>query len=61
MSKGFIHGVMNTDNVAISGETFDYGPAAFMDEYNPDQKYSSIDWKGRYSFSNQKPIIKWNL
>tara|TARA_B100001175_G_scaffold143911_1_gene122211 strand:+ start:124 stop:1569 length:1446 start_codon:yes stop_codon:yes gene_type:complete len=58
---GFIHGVMNTDNMAISGETIDYGPCAFMDHYNPKTVFSSIDKFGRYSFSNQAPITKWNL
>ncbi|MBT4112109.1 MAG: YdiU family protein [Candidatus Marinimicrobia bacterium] len=58
---GFIHGVMNTDNMAISGETIDYGPCAFMDHYNPKTVFSSIDKFGRYSFSNQPPITKWNL
>ncbi|MDA9654391.1 YdiU family protein [Candidatus Pelagibacter sp.] len=58
---GFIHGVMNTDNVSICGETIDYGPCAFMDAYNPDTVFSSIDQQARYSFSNQPKIIKWNL
>jgi serine/tyrosine/threonine adenylyltransferase len=61
MRVGFIHGVMNTDNMAISGETIDYGPCAFMDQYNPKTVFSSIDKFGRYSFSNQPPITKWNL
>ena len=61
MRVGFIHGVMNTDNMAISGETIDYGPCAFMDHYNPKTVFSSIDKFGRYSFSNQPPITKWNL
>ena len=61
MRVGFIHGVMNTDNMAISGETIDYGPCAFMDHYNPQTVFSSIDKFGRYSFSNQPPIIKWNI
>ena len=61
MRVGFIHGVMNTDNTAISGETIDYGPCAFMDHYNPKTVFSSIDKLGRYSFSNQPLIIKWNL
>ena len=61
MRVGFIHGVMNTDNVAISGETIDYGPCAFMDHYSPKTVFSSIDKLGRYSFANQPPIIKWNL
>jgi uncharacterized protein YdiU (UPF0061 family) len=61
MRVGFIHGVMNTDNVSVSGETIDYGPCAFMDHYNPKTVFSSIDKFGRYSFSNQPPITKWNL
>ena len=61
MRVGFIHGVMNTDNTAISGETIDYGPCAFMDHYSPKVVFSSIDKLGRYSFANQAPIIKWNL
>jgi len=61
MRVGFIHGVMNTDNVSISGETIDYGPCAFMDTYNPDTVFSSIDQHGRYSFLNQSKITKWNL
>ncbi len=61
MRVGFIHGVMNTDNMAISGETIDYGPCAFMDHYNPKTVFSSIDKFGRYSFFNQPPITKWNL
>ncbi|MFK7792548.1 MAG: YdiU family protein [Devosiaceae bacterium] len=61
MSIGFIHGVMNTDNCTISGETIDYGPCAFMDGYNPAQVYSSIDHQGRYAFSNQPPIAHWNM
>lgn len=61
MSVGFIHGVMNTDNTAISGQTIDYGPCAFMDEYKSDQVFSYIDQMGRYNFSNQKNIILWNL
>jgi len=61
MRVGFIHGVMNTDNMAISGETIDYGPCAFMDHYDPKTVFSSIDRFGRYSFSNQPPITKWNL
>ena len=60
-SLGFIHGVMNTDNTTISGETIDYGPCAFMDAYNPDQVYSSIDAHGRYAYSNQRKIIVWNM
>ena len=61
MRVGFIHGVMNTDNVTISGETIDYGPCAFMDKYNPKTVFSSIDYYGRYSYSNQPLITKWNL
>jgi uncharacterized protein YdiU (UPF0061 family) len=61
MRVGFIHGVMNTDNMAISGETIDYGPCAFMDYYDPKTVFSSIDKFGRYAFSNQPPITKWNL
>ena len=61
MRIGFIHGVMNTDNMAISGETIDYGPCAFMDHYDPKTVFSSIDKFGRYAFSNQPPITKWNL
>jgi len=58
---GFIHGVMNTDNTSIAGETIDYGPCAFMDHYHPDTVYSSIDHMGRYAYSNQPPIALWNL
>ena len=58
---GFIHGVMNTDNMALSGETIDYGPCAFMDGYNPATVFSSIDRQGRYAFGNQPPIAQWNL
>ena len=61
MRVGLIHGVMNTDNMAISGETIDYGPCAFMDHYDPKTVFSSIDKFGRYAFSNQPPITKWNL
>lgn len=61
MQLGFIHGVMNTDNMAISGETIDYGPCAFMDTFHPGKKFSSIDHQGRYAFSNQGPIGHWNL
>lgn len=61
MGVGFIHGVMNTDNCTISGETIDYGPCAFMDGYNPGQVYSSIDSQGRYAFANQPPIAHWNM
>ncbi|MFA5524669.1 MAG: YdiU family protein, partial [Tissierellales bacterium] len=58
---GFIHGVMNTDNMTISGETIDYGPCAFMDEYNPATVFSSIDIYGRYAYGNQPDIAAWNL
>jgi uncharacterized protein YdiU (UPF0061 family) len=58
---GFIHGVMNTDNMAISGETIDYGPCAFMDTYNPETVFSSIDVQGRYAYGNQPHIAMWNL
>jgi uncharacterized protein YdiU (UPF0061 family) len=58
---GFIHGVMNTDNMAISGETIDYGPCAFMDRFHPGQVYSSIDRGGRYAYGNQPRIAHWNL
>lgn len=61
MRVGFIHGVMNTDNTSISGETFDYGPCAFMNHYHPRTVYSSIDKHGRYAFQNQPAIIFWNL
>ncbi len=61
MGIGFIHGVMNTDNCLISGETIDYGPCAFIDEYNPEKVFSSIDNFGRYSFTNQSKVIIWNL
>ena len=61
MSLGFIHGVMNTDNTAISGETIDYGPCAFMDEFHPQKKFSSIDTGGRYAWGNQGDIGLWNL
>lgn len=61
MRVGFIHGVMNTDNVSIAGETFDYGPCAFMGEYHPETAFSSIDVQKRYSFENQSSILKWNL
>lgn len=60
-SIGFIHGVMNTDNMALSGETIDYGPCAFMDEYHPGTVFSSIDAHGRYAYGNQPPIAQWNL
>ncbi len=61
MHVGFIHGVMNTDNMALSGETIDYGPCAFMDAYNPHTVFSSIDYRGRYAFGNQPHIAQWNL
>ncbi|MFN3756786.1 MAG: protein adenylyltransferase SelO [Flavobacterium sp.] len=61
MRVGFIHGVMNTDNVSISGETIDYGPCAFMNRYDPNTVYSSIDRNGRYAFGQQAPITQWNL
>ena len=61
MRVGFIHGVMNTDNSTISGETIDYGPCAFMDSYDAKTVFSSIDTQGRYSFANQPSIIHWNL
>ena len=61
MRVGFIHGVMNTDNTSISCETFDYGPCAFINTYNPETTYSSIDHNKRYSFGNQPKIIKWNI
>ena len=61
MRVGFIHGVMNTDNMAISGETIDYGPCAFMDVYKPETVFSSIDHNGRYAFCNQPGITQWNL
>lgn len=58
---GFIHGVMNTDNVQIAGETIDYGPCAFLDTYHPETAFSSIDTNGRYQFGNQPSIMQWNL
>ncbi|MTI81115.1 MAG: YdiU family protein [Firmicutes bacterium] len=58
---GFIHGVMNTDNMALSGETIDYGPCAFMDVYDPETVFSSIDIQGRYAYGNQPKIAAWNL
>ena len=61
MSLGFIHGVMNTDNMAISGETIDYGPCAFMDTYDPATKFSFVDEYGRYAYVNQPRIAPWNL
>jgi uncharacterized protein YdiU (UPF0061 family) len=61
LGVGFVHGVMNTDNTSISGETIDYGPCAFLDEYDPAKKFSSIDQRGRYAFGNQPRIALWNL
>ena len=61
MLVGFIHGVMNTDNTTISGETIDYGPCAFMEAYDPDAVFSSIDTQGRYAYRNQPHILQWNL
>ena len=61
MTIGFIHGVMNTDNMTISGETIDYGPCAFMDTYAPGTVFSSIDAQGRYAYGNQSTILSWNL
>jgi len=61
MALGFIHGVMNTDNMAISGETIDYGPCAFMDVFHPETVFSSIDAQGRYAWLNQPQIAVWNL
>ncbi len=61
MLAGFIHGVMNTDNMTLSGETIDYGPCAFMDRYDPATVFSSIDERGRYAYVNQPPIAGWNL
>jgi uncharacterized protein YdiU (UPF0061 family) len=61
LGVGFVHGVMNTDNTSISGETLDYGPCAFLDDYDPDKKFSSIDHGGRYAFSNQPRIAQWNM
>ncbi len=58
---GFIHGVMNTDNMSISGETIDYGPCAFLEAYEPDKVFSSIDHRGRYAYSNQQHAAQWNL
>lgn len=60
LSVGFVHGVMNTDNTAVSGETIDYGPCAFLDDYDSKKVFSSIDKKGRYSFKNQINIAQWN-
>lgn len=61
MTVGFVHGVMNTDNVTISGETIDYGPCAFLDGYSENQVFSSIDQNGRYAFGNQPVVCRWNL
>jgi uncharacterized protein YdiU (UPF0061 family) len=61
MLVGFIHGVMNTDNMSVAGETIDYGPCAFMDAYDPATVFSAIDERGRYAFANQPPIARWNL
>jgi len=61
MRVGFVHGVMNTDNMALSGETIDYGPCAFVDAYDPAAVFSSIDHHGRYAFGRQPPIAAWNL
>jgi uncharacterized protein YdiU (UPF0061 family) len=61
MQVGFIHGVMNTDNMTVSGETIDFGPCAFMDEYDPATVYSFIDRRGRYAYGNQPSILQWNL
>ena len=61
MRVGFIHGVMNSDNMSIAGETIDYGPCAFMNGFNPDTVFSSIDEQGRYAYANQPKMAKWNL
>ncbi|MEL0628333.1 protein adenylyltransferase SelO [Psychromonas aquatilis] len=61
LSVGFVHGVMNTDNMTISGETIDYGPCAFIDNYDANALFSSIDANGRYAFENQPPVAQWNL
>jgi uncharacterized protein YdiU (UPF0061 family) len=61
MLVGFIHGVMNTDNMTISGETIDYGPCAFMEAYDPATVFSSIDLAGRYAYGNQPAVAQWNL
>ena len=61
MLVGFVHGVMNTDNMTISGETIDYGPCAFMDAFDPATVFSSIDQWGRYAYGNQPAIAEWNL
>lgn len=61
LGVGFIHGVMNTDNISVAGETLDYGPCAFMDHYDPTTVFSSIDYRGRYAYANQPRIARWNL
>ena len=61
MLVGFVHGVMNTDNMTISGETIDYGPCAFMEAFDPATVYSSIDTGGRYAYANQPVVAEWNL
>jgi uncharacterized protein YdiU (UPF0061 family) len=61
LGVGFVHGVMNTDNTAISGETLDYGPCAFLDVYDPGKTFSSIDHRGRYAFANQPRVAHWNM
>jgi uncharacterized protein YdiU (UPF0061 family) len=61
LALGFVHGVMNTDNMSIAGETIDYGPCAFMEAFDPTAVWSSIDRRGRYAYSNQPPIAQWNL
>jgi uncharacterized protein YdiU (UPF0061 family) len=61
LGVGFIHGVMNTDNMSVAGETIDYGPCAFLDDYHPGRVYSSIDRGGRYAYGNQPRIAQWNL
>jgi uncharacterized protein YdiU (UPF0061 family) len=61
MHVGFIHGVMNTDNMGIPGETIDFGPCAFMEAYDPRAVFSSIDEMGRYAYANQPGIARWNL
>ena len=61
MLVGFVHGVMNTDNMTISGETIDYGPCAFMDAFDPATVFSSIDEHGRYAYGNQAAVAQWNL
>jgi uncharacterized protein YdiU (UPF0061 family) len=61
LGVGFIHGVMNTDNMSIAGETIDFGPCAFMDDFHPGRVYSSIDHRGRYAYGNQPRIAQWNI